>query len=85
MSFLEGTDCLQSRNTPGTDWSVRKELIMSTVTDPPSDERKIAGARRRAKGFGRKLVNRRSLIAAFHIVYWTVRIAKLLRQMFDDL
>ncbi len=58
---------------------------MSTTTDPPSDERKIASVRRRARGLGRKLVNRHTLIAAFQIVYWTVRIIKAVRQMFGDL
>jgi hypothetical protein len=58
---------------------------MSTTTDPPSDERKITSAKRRARGLGRKLVNRHTLIAALKIVYWTVRIAKVVRQMFGDL
>lgn len=58
---------------------------MSTTTDPPSDERKTAGVRRRARGLGRKLVNRHTLIAAFQIVYWTVQTIKVVRQMFGDL
>ncbi|MFT4159597.1 hypothetical protein [Shinella sp.] len=58
---------------------------MSTMTDPPSDERKTANAGKRARGLGRKLVNRHTLIAALQIVYWTVRIIKAVRQMFGDL
>lgn len=57
---------------------------MSSATDPPSDERKTAGARKRVRGLGRKLVNRYTLIVAFQIVYWTVRIAKAVRLMFGD-
>ena len=60
-------------------------MIMSTTTDPPSDERKTASARRRVRGLGRKLVNRYTLIAAFQIVYWTVRIIRAVRQTFGDL
>ena len=58
---------------------------MSITTDPPGDERKTANARRRARSLGRKFVNRHTLIAAFQIVYWTVRIIKAVRQMFGDL
>lgn len=58
---------------------------MSSTTDPPSDERKTASAKRRASGFDRKLVNRHTLIVAIQVVYWTVRIVKAVRQMFGDL
>ncbi len=58
---------------------------MSCSTDPPSDERKTAGTRKRVRGLGRKLVNRYTLIVALQIVYLTVKIAKAVRQMFGDL
>jgi hypothetical protein len=58
---------------------------MSKTTDPPSVERKTTSVRRRVRGFYRKLVNRHTLIAAFQIVDWTVRIIKVVRQMFGDL
>lgn len=58
---------------------------MSTTTDPPSVERKSASFGKRMRGFGRKFVNRRTLIAAFQVVYITARIIKALRQIFGDL
>jgi hypothetical protein len=58
---------------------------MSTLTDPPSVERQTASVGKRMRGFGRKFVNRRTLIAAFQVVYWTKRIVKAVRQMFGDL
>jgi hypothetical protein len=64
---------------------VRKELIMALSPDPPSVERKLAEFCKRVRGFGRKLVNRRTLLTAFQIVLWTVRIAKLMKQLFGDL
>lgn len=57
---------------------------MSTSTDPPSVERKSASVGKRMRGFGRKFVNRRTLMAAFQVVYWTTRIVKAVRQMFGD-
>jgi hypothetical protein len=85
MSFLEGAGRLPLRNSPEAGCLVRKELIMSETTDPPSVERKSAGVGKRMRGFGRKFVNRRTLIAAFQVVYWTARIVRVVRQMFGDL
>lgn len=57
---------------------------MSSATDPPSVERKSANAKRRARGLGRKLINRRILIVGIQIVYLTVRIVEAVKKMFGD-
>lgn len=83
MAFLEGTGT-EFRSSFGTGWSVRKAMVMSTTTDPPSDERRSAEFWRWARCLGRKLVNRRMLMAAFQVVYWTTRIVKALKQLYGD-
>lgn len=67
----------------GTGRSVRKEMIMSATTDPPSDERRKVGSGSRMRGFGRKFVTRQTLMLAFDAVKLAVRIAELLMRLFD--
>jgi hypothetical protein len=62
---------------------VRKEMIMSKVTDPPSDERRKVGSGSRTCGFGRMLVTRQTLMLAFDAVKLAVRIAEILMRVFD--
>ena len=57
---------------------------MVKTTDPPSDERKPAGFWERARGLGRKLVNRRTLMIAIRAVVLTVRVAEILNRLFGD-
>jgi hypothetical protein len=83
MSFLEGTARSAIPDYPGPRRSVRKELIMSTTTDPPSDERKSVEGGFRAHGLGRMFVTRKTLMLAFQTVKLAVRIAELVTRWFD--
>ncbi len=56
---------------------------MSAMADPPSNERNSVGFGLRMRGFGRKFVTRETLIFAFQIVQWTVRIAELVTRLRD--
>jgi len=58
---------------------------MAHATDPPSVERKSAGFWKWARDILRRLVNRKTLMTAFLIVLWAVRIARLLKQLFGGL
>lgn len=60
-------------------------MAETNATDPPSAERKTAEFWRRVRGTCRKLVNRWTLLLAFQIVTLTVRLARVLRQLFGDL
>ena len=52
--------------------------------DPPKNERKIAAVVHRVRGLARKLINRRTLITAFQILYWIVKIARLIYRLKGD-
>ena len=54
------------------------------MVDPPSDERKCAEFWGRARGAGRKLVNRKTLMIAIRAVVMTVRVAEILTRLFGD-
>ena len=62
-----------------------EEMAMAHATDPPSVERKSAGFWKWARDILRRLVNRKTLMTAFLIVLWAVRIARLLKQLFGGL
>ena len=49
--------------------------------DPPNDERKKATIANWVQGFSRILLNRRTLIIAFQVLYWIVKIARLLSRL----
>lgn len=55
---------------------------MDSSTDPPSAEWKRAKFWARLRRLFRTLVNRRTLMIAFRIVYLMTRITQLLKQMF---
>jgi len=59
-------------------------MVIKT-TDPPSGERKRSGFWRLARGFGRKLVTRRTFILATRILAVTVRIVELVNRLIGDL
>ena len=46
--------------------------------DPPNDGRKKALVGNLVRGLARKLINRQTLITAFQILYWIVKIARVL-------
>ena len=52
--------------------------------DPLKDERKNAAVVNRVRGLARKLINRRTLIIAFRILDWIVKIACLIYRLKGD-
>jgi hypothetical protein len=56
---------------------------MSETTDPPSVERKSVGFGQRVRAFGRKFVNRKTLIFATQVLVGTLRIVRLVMWMLN--
>lgn len=54
------------------------------MPDPPSVERKLADSWRWVRGLRRKLVNRRTLMAAIRALALAVRVLELLKRLFGD-
>lgn len=49
--------------------------------DPPNDERKKATVANWVRGLAHLLLNRRTLIIAFQVLWWIVKIARLLSRL----
>jgi hypothetical protein len=75
---------MPTRNSPDTCVLGEQGMIMVSVTDPPSAERKRAKFWARLRGLFRTLVDRRTLMIAFRIVFLMTRITQLLKQLFGD-
>ena len=58
---------------------------MVVTGDPPSDERKRSDFWKRARGFGRNLVNRQTFILATRILALMVRLVELVNRLHGDL
>ena len=69
-------------NSPDVARSVRKHLIMTTDTDPPSDEREKADIWKWLRAQARKLVTRKTLLLAFDVLLLVIKIIKIIGSFF---
>jgi hypothetical protein len=59
--------------------------MATKATDPPGAERKCSDFCKRVRGLFRKLVNRRTLLIAFQVVFWVYRIVRMIGRLLGDL